>query len=197
MADSPDLLSLIEAVRQGNDDAYRQLYELTKSRVFNTALGYVRSREDAEEITQDVFVEVFQSISTFQQQASVTTWIYRIAVNKSLDFLKYRKRQKRFAFLTHLFDPQTGNIIHEPADAAHPGVMLENQENAAILFRAIDRLTAKQKTAYILTRIEGLGNIDAAAIMGVNVGAVESLLQRAHENLRKQLAGWYADELTV
>ncbi len=191
MADCSDLLLLIEAIRQGDESAFRRLYERTKSRVFNTALGYVRSREDAEEITQDVFVEVFRSIAAFNQQASVTTWMYRITVNKSLDFLKHRKRQKRFAFLTQLFDPQTGEAMYEPHHTAHPGVVLENQENALILFRAIDKLTDKQKTAYVLTRIEGLSNIDAAAVMAINVGSVESLLQRATENLKKQLGGWY------
>lgn len=191
MANAIDPGSLIDAVLQGDERAFQQLYETTKSRVFNTALGYVRNREDAEEITQDVFVEVFRSLAAFNRQASITTWVYRIAVNKSLDFLKYRKRQKRFAFLTHLFDPQTGALSHEPVDTGHPGVMLENQENAAILFRAIDKLTDKQKTAYILTRVEGLSNIDAAEVMTVNVGTVESLVQRANENLRKQLGVWY------
>jgi len=76
-------------------------------------------------------------------------------------------------------------------DFVHPGVMLENKENAAILFRAVDKLAPKQKTAYILTRVEGLSNIESAEIMGTSVGAVESLGRRANENLKKQLGGWY------
>ncbi|MEZ0485138.1 RNA polymerase sigma factor [Fibrella aquatica] len=187
----PDLLSLLDAIGQGDDVAFRQLYDLTKGRVYNTALGYVRNREEAEEITQDVYVEAFRSLGTFGREASVTTWLYRITVNKSLDFLKHRQRQKRFAFLTSLFNGETGAVDYEPATSVHPGVLLEQQENAAILFKAIDKLADKQKTAYILTRIEGLSNVEAAAVMEVSVGAVESLLQRATENLKKQLAGWY------
>ncbi|GAB4031231.1 RNA polymerase sigma factor [Spirosoma gilvum] len=187
----PDLSLLIESIRQGDEPAFRQLYEFTKSRVFNTALSYIHSREDAEEITQDVFVEVFRSVGLFKGEATVTTWIYQITVNKALDFQKRKKRQKRFAFLTSLFDSHTGEALHHPTDFFHPGIALENQENASRLFQAIDQLPDKQKTAYILTRIEGLTNIEAARIMLVTVGAVESLLQRANENLRKQLASFY------
>ncbi len=186
-----ELDELFKATQQGDEKAFRAFYEQTKARVFNTALSYVRNPEDAEEITQDVFVEAFQSISEFRAEAGVVTWLYRITVNKSLDLLRHKKRQKRFAFLTSLFDAETGEVIHEPADFVHPGVALEQQENAAILFRAIDKLADKQKTAYILTRVEGLSNIEAAEVMTISVGAVESLLQRANENLKKQLAGWY------
>lgn len=191
MTDANDLVVLIEAVRQGNQDAFRHLYERTKTRVFNLALGYVRNREDAEEITQDVYIELFRSAGSFKGDASGTTWLYRIAVNKSLDFLKHQKRQKRFAFLTSLFDVKTGETLHQPTDFSHPGSTLENKEQAAMLFKAIDTLSEKQKTAYMLVRVEGLSNIETAAIMTISVGAVESLLQRATDNLKKQLAGVY------
>lgn len=192
MPTTPDLLLLLDAIAQGDESAFRQLYEATSRRVYNTALGYVRHREDAEEITQDVYIEVYRSAGTFNREAGVMTWLYRITINKSLDFLKHRQRKKRFAFLTSLFNPQTGVLDHDPADAVHPGILLENQENARILFQAIDTLADKQKTAYLLTRLEGLSNVEAAAVMAISVGAVESLLQRANAALKKQLAQWYA-----
>ena len=179
------------ATQQGDEKAFRALYEHTKTRVFNTALSYVRSQEEAEEITQDVFVDVFRAVSGFRAEAGIMTWLYRITVNKSLDLLKHKKRQKRFAFLTSLFDAQTGEVVHEPTDFVHPGVALEQQENATILFRAIDKLADKQKTAYLLTRVDGLSNSEAANVMAVSVGALESLLQRGNANLKKHLAGWY------
>lgn len=191
MNDAQELLSLLGRIRQGDEPAFRQLYEKTKSRVFNTALSYVRSREDAEEITQDVFVDVFRGAEGFRSEAGVTTWLYRMTINKSLDFLKHKKRRKRFAFLTSLFDAQTGATLYDPPDFVHPGVALENQENAAHLFKAIDTLPDKQKTAYILTRIEGLSHSEAAEVMMTSVGGIESLLQRATVNLKKQLAGCY------
>ena len=192
MNDGQGLLLAIQGIGEGNEPDFRFFYDQTKNRVFNLVLGYVRNREDAEEITQDVFIEVFRSAHAFKGDASVTTWLYRIAVNKSLDFLKHRQRRKRFAFITNLFDTRTGEILHQPTDFFHPGIALENQENAARLFRAINTLPDKQKTAYLLTKVEGLSNVETAAILAVSVGAVESLLQRATENLKKQLAGVYA-----
>ena len=186
-----ELNQLFMATQQGDEKAFRALYEQTKTRVFNTALSYVRSQEEAEEITQDVFVDVFRVVSGFRAEAGIMTWLYRITVNKSLDLLKHKKRQKRFAFLTSLFDAQTGEVVHEPTDFVHPGVALEQQENATILFRAIDKLADKQKTAYLLTRVDGLSNSEAANVMAVSVGALESLLQRGNANLKKHLAGWY------
>ncbi len=189
------LATLLTAIQQGDEGAFRELYEQTKSRVFNTALSYVHSREDAEEITQDVYIEVFRSASGFRGESAGLTWLYRLTVTKSLDFLKHKKRQKRFAFLTSLFDRDTGEVLHHPTDFFHPGIALEQQETAATLFRAIDTLPDKQKTAYILTRVEGLSNTEAAQVMAITVGAVESLLTRATENLKKQLASFYKNRL--
>ncbi|MEZ0607535.1 RNA polymerase sigma factor [Fibrella sp. WM1] len=186
-----ELLRLLTAIGEGNEAAFRQFYEQTSRRVFNTALGYVPNREDAEEITQDVFVEVFRAAGTFRSEASPITWLYRLTVSKALDRVKHRRRQKRFAFLTSLFDTDTNEVRYEPPDPVHPGVLLDQRENAAALFRAIDKLADKQKTAYILARVEGLSNIETAEVMQVSVGAVESLLTRATDNLKKQLASFY------
>ena len=191
MSGTDSLLLLVDAIGQGDEAAFRSLYEQTKSRVYNTALGYVRNRQDAEEITQDVYVAVFRSAEAFRGEATVTTWLYRIAVSKSLDFLKRQQRQKRLAFLTSLFNADTGEMLHDPPDFFHPGIALEQQENAALLFAAIARLPEKQRTAYILARVEGLSNPETADIMAVRVGAVESLLTRATENLRKELKHAY------
>lgn len=186
-----ELNGLLDAIAQRDSVAFRQFYEQTKSRVFNTALSYVQNHEDAEEIMQDVYVEVHASAGNFKGESSAMTWVYRIVINKSLDFLKHKRRQKRFAFLFSLFDSESGAAVHEPPEFLHPGVVLERQENAAILFGAVNKLAEKQKTAYVLTRVEGLSNIEAAQIMDVSVGAVESLLTRANENLKKQLSNWY------
>ncbi len=191
MTDLQDFSLLIKYIQQGNELAFRQFYEHTKKQVFNLALGYVHNREDAEEIVQDTFIEVFRSANAFKGDANATTWLYRIVINKSLDFQKYQKRQKRFAFFTNLFDTRTGEALYQPTDFFHPGIALENQEQAAILFGAINKLPDKQKTAYLLAKVEGLNNIETAGIMIVSVGAVESLLQRATGNLKKQLAGLY------
>jgi RNA polymerase sigma-70 factor (ECF subfamily) len=80
------------------------LFTTYKNMVYNLALQYVQNVEDAEEITQDVFVAIYHSLNSFKQNAEVSTWIYRIAINKSLDYLKRKKRKKRFGFIVSIFE---------------------------------------------------------------------------------------------
>lgn len=166
---------------------FEDIYQSYKNKVFNTVIGYLQHTENAEEVTQDVFMEIYRSLPGFRQESAFSTWVYRIAVNKSLDFLKSSQRKKRLAFISSLFSPATP----PPPDFVHPGVLLEQKERSVYLFKAIDTLPENQKTAFILARLEGLGNKEVSEIMQISVGAVESLLSRARENLKKQLSHYY------
>lgn len=172
---------------------FQEIYETYKNKVFNTVLGYLQNTEDAEETTQDVFVEIHRSMRSFERKSSLNTWIYRIAVNKSLDFIKSKKRKKRFAFLSSLFD-DSGAIMHDRPDFHHPGVQLEQKENAALLFKAVDQLPENQKTAFILSKVEGLSYAEISEVMQLSISSVESLLFRAKQNLQKQLSDHFKNE---
>jgi RNA polymerase sigma-70 factor (family 1) len=172
---------------------FKELVEVHKRKVFNTALHYLKHTEEAEDITQEVFIEVYQSRSKFREQASISTWIYRITVNKCLDHLRAKKRQKRFGFITSLFHPESGEVLHEISHYDHPGIELEKKEKARFLFQAIDQLPENQKTAFILWHIEELPQKEIAEIMESSVKAVESLLQRAKAKLRAELEKLYPD----
>jgi RNA polymerase sigma-70 factor (ECF subfamily) len=170
------------------------IYKQYNKRVYNTILSYVQNIEDAEEITQDVFLEVYRSSEKFKGESSLITWIYRIAKNKCLDFIKYKNRKKRFAFISQLFDAHSGELIHDKADFFHPGVNMENKEKSAFLFKAIHNLPKNQKTAFILSQLEGLSYAEISEVMLNSIPSVESLLFRAKQNLRKQLGKWYKEE---
>lgn len=154
-------------------------------------MGYVQQLEWAEDITQDVFIEVYQSIKDFNEQASLKTWIYRITVNKCLDALRAQKRQKRFAFLTGLFHKDTGALLYDLSHFDHPGILAEKKEDAKFLFEALQSLPANQKTSFILFQLEGMSQKEIADILNITDKAVESLMQRAKANLRKKLANLY------
>ena len=145
----------------------------------------------AEDITQEVFITIYKSMLGFNEQSSLSTWIYRIAVNKSLDHLRSKTRQKRSGIFNSLFHRDTGEALYEPADFEHPGIQLEHKENARYLFTAIQALPENQKTVFVLAHIEELSQKEIAEIMDVSVKAVESLLQRAKGNLRKKLEFYY------
>jgi RNA polymerase sigma-70 factor (ECF subfamily) len=176
--------------------SFHEIYEQYKNKVFNTVLGYLQNAEDTEEITQDVFVEIHRSLKKFEGRSSLNTWIYRIAVNRSLDLIKSRKRKKRFAFITSLFD-EPGSVKNEFSDFHHPGVALENKEDSALLFRTIGSLPENQKTAFILSKVEGLSNKEISEIMQLSVSSVESLQFRAKQNLQKQLSEYFKNERKV
>jgi RNA polymerase sigma-70 factor (family 1) len=163
-------------------DIYNQYHIL----VYNVALHYLQNLEDAEEITQDVFVKVHQSLDKFDAKSALKTWIYRITINQCLDYLKHKKSKKRFFIF--------GNKSHNESDylnAAHfehPGILLENKEKAAILYGVINELPENQKTAFILSKIDGLTNPEVCEIMQLSLSSVESLLFRAKTALREKLS---------
>lgn len=188
---------LIAGLQAGDQGAFRQLVETYQSRVYNTVLSIVRQPEEAEDVAQEVFVQVFESIGTFGGDGKLTAWIYRIATTKALEAYRKRHARKRFAFFTSLFigdDDEGFDDRWHPADFVHPGVKLENQERATVLFAAIDRLSDQQKIAFTLHHIEGLPYQEITDVMQLSLSAVESLLHRAKMNLRKRLASYYKQD---
>lgn len=165
---------------------FNEIYSKYKVIVYNVALHYSQSIEDAEEITQDVFVSLYEKVQFFREDASLKTWIYKITVNKSLDFLRAKKRQKRFAFITSIFTPDSTKTIEIPT-SSHPGIELEEKENLNRLFNCINKLPENQKTVIILLKVEQISQKETAEIMGLTTKAVESLFQRAKNNLKSHL----------
>ena len=182
-------VQLIEEIKTGSEQAFRQLVESYQAMIYNTALGFVQQPEDAEDIAQEVFIQAHRSISSFKGESKLSTWLYRIAVTKSLEHLRARKRKKRFA----LFSVFSAAEEDAPADFDHPGVALENREQAKMLFRATRKLPDNQRTAFILNKTEGLSYQEVGEVMQLSVGAVESLLQRAKQNLQKTLENYYRE----
>jgi RNA polymerase sigma-70 factor (ECF subfamily) len=183
-------LELIQQLRAGDEGAFKTLVANYQDLVYNTALGIVQNSEDAEDVAQEVFIQVYRSIDQFKGDARLSTWIYRITTTKALDHIRSRKRKKRFAFITSLFGPND-ELVHEPVDFQHPGVALDRKEQAALLFRMIDQLPENQKVAFTLHKTEELSYQEIADVMQISVSAVESLLFRARQNLRKLLEKYY------
>lgn len=121
-----------------NPTRFQDYFYAHKDRVFNTALSLLQNWEEAEEVTQDVFLAAYEALTDFRGDASLSTWLYRITVNKSLDRIKARKAQKRAGFILPLWrkSAETEQILDLP-DFVHPGVLLEQQESSKALFKAI------------------------------------------------------------
>ena len=184
---------LTDQLREGDLNAYRELVARFSGRIFNTALGLLQNREDAEDITQEVFVEIFQSVARFKGSSKFSTWIYRITVRKSLELIRSRNRKKRAGRLYSLFGKEDHINMTNSSPFYHPGIKLENKERAAVLFLAIEKLPVNQRTAFTLHKLENLSHAELAEIMNISVSSVESLMFRAKQNL-KRLLGYYYDQ---
>ena len=163
--------------------------------VVNTCYRFVFNREDAEDIAQEVFIEVHRSLDRFREESKLSTWIYRIAVTKSLDHLRRLKRKKRFSSLKRLVGAE-----EDPADSIaapereNPADALADKERVVVLRNALDALPDNQKSAFLLSKQDGYSNQEIADILQTSVPAVESLIHRAKKNLQSRLQHYYERE---
>lgn len=182
--------AFIFRLKTGDQEAFRDLVSQFNGAIFNTASGILQNMEDAEDITQEVFMEVFRSVEGFKGQSKLSTWIYRITVSKSLEMIRKRNRKKRFGLMKSLEEIRV-EPVPELTAFYHPGVRLENKEHAAILFKSINKLPEKQKAAFILHKMEDLSYSEIAEVMNMSLSSIESLLFRARQNLRIYLSDYY------
>jgi len=182
---------LIELLKRKDRAAFKTIVETWQDMVYNTALGILQNAEDAEDVTQEAFIQVFESVSSFKGESKFSTWMYRITVSKAMDHIRKKKRKKRFAFIQSLYGKNDGPVI-DPPDFFHPGVSMENKENAAVLFKAVEQLPSNQKTVFVLNKVEGLSYIEIGNILKITDSAVDALLQRAKANLKKILKEYYS-----
>ncbi len=179
---------LTEKIKNNDPTAFADIVEHCQGMVYNAALNIVQNETDAEDITQEVFIDVYENLHGFRQEAQLSTWIYRITINKALDFEKRKNRQKNGGLLKRIFSVKEEE---EPLSFYHPGATLDNKEKAALLFKALKKLPEKQKVAFTLHKIDGLSYKEVADIMDTSLYAVESLIGRAKTNLKKILEQYY------
>ena len=187
-----DEKQLVIALQAGDDKAFRLLVGKYQQQVFRTAMGFVHDGPEADDIAQEVFVGVFKSVHRFRGDASLSTWIYRMTVNFSLNRLRSRKR-KGFIQRIEAFFQDDADWTGEPeADCSvHPEAVVGNRETAEALQQALDSLPANQQTAFVLYHYDDLAYKEIADVMNVSLASVESLIHRARKNLQKKLMNFY------
>ncbi|MDH4403578.1 MAG: RNA polymerase sigma factor [Flavobacterium sp.] len=170
---------------------FEKLYNQYSILVYNLALNYLQNIEDAEEVTQDVFIQINNSLSKFQEKSSLKTWIYRITINKCLDFIKHKNSQKRF----FIFGKKSQNEfeIENVSNFEHPGILMENKEKSKLLFEIINELGENQKTAFLLSKVDGLSNPEISEIMKLSISSVESLIFRAKSTLKEKISNKFKE----
>lgn len=190
---SPDTL-LVERCRRNDQAAFDEVVGRYKNKVYNYISRMVGDSEDAEDLTQEVFVRMYVSLETFRRQSSLSTWLFRIAGNLCIDHFRRTKKHRAIAY--SLDEAMEGDESgrREVADTAfEPQRLLEQGEMAAQTERALAQLPEKLRAVVLLHDIEGLPYEEIARIIGCPLGTVKSRLFNARLQLRQKLSAYWKD----
>ena len=178
---------LIENLREGDMTALAILVEKHKRLVYRIAIQITRNHEDADDVMQDTFLKVYESIHSFRKEATFETWLYRIVVNHAMNVVKRRKRRRETS-LSATSEVEIRPDLRRTADLANnPQLNAEKEELQKWVTQAVDSLPVKHRTVVILHEFEGLTHLEIASILNCSEGTVRSRLHYARKRLRDLL----------
>ena len=183
----------IQKLRNKDRVAFMQLVRQYKDPLLNICYGYLKDIDDAEDLTQEVFAEVYKTISNFKEEASLFTWMYRIAVSRSLDELKKRRSLKRAAYFEKRIRSEAAELemSQKASDLPDPEEKLLQKQQQEFIKFCLNELPETQKTAFVLSQQDGISYKEIADIMEKSLSSIESLVHRSKQNLRKIMEGNY------
>ena len=185
-----DQAQLIKGLKANDPVAFRQLIELYQQALFNLCLRLLNDRSEAEDMTQETFIRAYQGIASFREEASLNTWLHRIATNLCKNRIAYLSRRKQRSH-DHLpvLEAKSGELWQSKATAStshdQPEQSLESKEAQALITQALNQLPEKQKTALTLRDIQGLSYTEIAEITGSSLGTVKSRIHQGRILLTK------------
>ena len=185
-ADSTDS-QLIELVNAGHTNAFNSLVLRYRDRVFSVVYNMTSNREDANDVTQDVFVKAFHNIHRFQQKSTFFTWLYRIAVNTAISFIKKNRNRQFFSLENFEEEGISGKLAEILSSRKHSRRELMLRELQEKLNEALQKLSVKHRTTVVLFEIEGLSHKDIGEILNCSEGTVRSRLHYAKNELQNYM----------
>lgn len=173
---------LVKKILEGDEKAFQLFVDIHKVMIVNTCYAFLHNREEAEDIAQDVFIQAFESLISFRFDCKLSSWLYRMAVNRAINSCKsFHKRRIKLKL------DETEQQVDFPSEELPVQEKMEVQERRELLHWAIDSLPENQRKAIILNKYEDLSYKEVADIMNLSLSAVESLIFRAKTNLEKKL----------
>ncbi len=190
MDERPDEVLVGEA-REGRREAFSELARRYERRVYRLVYGMVRDRSDADDLTQEVFLTAYRAIGGFNGASGFYTWLYRIAVNRSLNFLKKRGREKGRTALDENADYGAALGAGPGGPAASPEQASVMGELEAVVRDAVAALPAHFRAALLLVADQGLSHAEAAAVLGCPENTVSWRMHKARKILRERLKPYW------
>ena len=177
---------LVEQFHQGDNKAFDELVEIYQSKIYELAYHFTHNVEDALDLSQEIFLRAFRSFSDFKGQSSFYTWLYRIAQNLCIDYIRHKKN---VAFAEQTYSEDVLSRSRETGDArSSPGQLVETKELEDEVAKAIDMLPSRTKNVFILWYYEGIDYKSISEILGCRVGVVKEHLLHGKRILKKTLA---------
>jgi RNA polymerase sigma-70 factor (ECF subfamily) len=181
---------LVERAQQGDEGAYDELVKRYQERVYSTIYHMTANHEDAGDLAQETFIKAFQALKSFKGDSSFYTWVYRIAVNKTINFLKQRKNRSHLSLnnldLNAENDPDMVALVSDRTPRREAGLSeLQEKLNSAML-----KLSPVHRLVVTLHDVQGLAHEEIATIMDCNIGTVRSRLFYARQQLQAHLSDY-------
>ncbi len=178
---------LVRASRRGDEEAFRELVERYQRKVVSVALGMVHNREDAVEIAQETFVKAFENLDRFKGESSFYTWLYRIVVNRAIDFQRRERRHPTVALEDWSGAGESYEEVLKEERLTDPYQEAQSREVGERVSEAINELTPDHKAVILLREVEGLSYDEISRVMQCSKGTVMSRLHYARKKLQKKL----------
>ncbi len=186
-------LELLTKMAEGDVSAGRRFVDNHQVNVYNVCYSFLQNEHNAEDVAQEVFIEAIRNAAKFRGDSKLSTWLYRIAVNRSLNFLRDNRKRRFWIEIDSLI-----GIGGDPDDSKDQGPvsdddLLEQQEQKLLIGKAIQALPENQRIAFTLNKLEDLPYAEVAEIMQTTLSSVESLIHRARVGLQKRLKNYYSN----
>ncbi len=178
----------IEALKSQDSKEFELFVTQYEKSIFNMAIYLLQNKQEAEDATQEIFMSIYQSIVFFKGDSLLSTWVYRITINKCREIIRHKGRKKRFGIHKEMNDTTTFQL---PSENKNPEEILASNERIQTLMSAINALPETQKIAYTLHNMEDFSYKEIAEMMQLSLSAIESLIFRAKQNLKKTLLSYY------
>lgn len=179
---------LIAKAQQGDEDAFAQLLDTHQSKVYGLTLRLTGSPEDAMELTQETFFNAWRGLPSFHQESKFSTWLYRLATNATIDFLRKEKRRRSLSISSlSVEDDEDQRVLDIPDLRFIPQNEAERRELQEAVHRGLARLSDEHRQVLVLRELNGLSYGEIAQVLSIEEGTVKSRISRARLALRKIL----------
>lgn len=187
--------ALVKKIKEGDIAAINRMVETYQDIIFRICYGFVRNEEDANDLSQEVFIKAYRSINKFQGDSKLSSWLYRIAVNLSLNHIRDTNKRNVFQRIGEMVkqddDNPSGNYDPVAGESYSPDNQVSREEQTAAVNQALAKLPEKQRTAFTLHKYDELRYEEIAEVMNTSISSVESLMHRAKKNLQATLLTFY------